>query len=98
MEHADSSRPPGIRPLVLHHPPLALHAVSIVPDGPPISFEWNGRVHRVARQWGPERIETGWWRGRSLRRDYYRVETTTGLRFWLFRRLEDGQWNLHGEF
>lgn len=98
MEHADSSQPPGIRPLVLHHPPLTLHAVSVVPDGPPIFFEWNGRVHRVARQWGPERIETGWWRGRSLRRDYYRVETTTGLRFWLFRRLEDGQWNLHGEF
>jgi protein ImuB len=96
------SRLPGgsplIRPLVLHHPPLALHAVSIVPDGPLISFEWEGRVHRVARQWGPERIETGWWRGRSLRRDYYRVETTAGLRFWVFRRLEDGQWNLHGEF
>jgi protein ImuB len=97
-KHPDSSHPPGIRPLLLHHPPLTLHAVSIVPDGPLISFEWNGRVHRVARQWGPERIETGWWRGRSFRRDYYRVETTAGLRFWLFRRIEDGQWNLHGEF
>jgi hypothetical protein len=31
-------------------------------------------------------------------RDYYRVETTTGHRFWLFRRLRDGHWFLHGLF
>jgi protein ImuB len=91
-------RSPLIRPLILHQPPLPLHAISIMPGGLLISFEWKGRVHRVSRHWGPERIETGWWRGRSLRRDYYRVETTAGLRFWLFRRIEDGQWHLHGEF
>ena len=56
------------------------------------------RAYRVIRFWGPERIETGWWRGRSIRRDYYRVETDRGTRFWLFRRLTDGHWFLHGEF
>ena len=30
--------------------------------------------------------------------DYWRVETTTGQRFWLFRNLSDGVWHLHGEF
>ena len=28
----------------------------------------------------------------------YRVETTEGYRFWLFRRLSDDRWFLHGWF
>jgi len=88
----------SFRPLHLHHPPLALAAISVIPSGPPASFELAGRTHRIARHWGPERIETGWWRGRSHRRDYYRIETTTGHRYWIFRRLADGKWHLHGEF
>jgi protein ImuB len=83
---------------VLHAVPLALEVVSIVPDGPPVSFKFRGRTQRVARWWGPERIETGWQRSRSVRRDYYRVETDEGAHYWLFRRLHDGQWHLHGEF
>jgi hypothetical protein len=31
-------------------------------------------------------------------RDYYRVATTTGRRFWLFRRLGDGEWFVQGVF
>jgi len=89
---------PAHRPLFLHSPPIALAVVSIAPDGPPISFRFANQDHRIARRWGPERIESGWWRGPSVRRDYYRVETETGLRYWLFRRLADGKWFLHGEF
>jgi protein ImuB len=85
------------RPLTLL-PPVALEVLSVVPDGPPLTFRWQGRQHQVVRHWGPERIETGWWRGASVRRDYYRVETATGQRFWLFRQLGDGRWQLHGEF
>jgi protein ImuB len=33
-----------------------------------------------------------------VQRDYYRIETTTGRRFWLFRRLNDAKWFLHGIF
>jgi len=88
----------AFRPLLLHHPPLLLAAISVAPDGPPVSFDFQGKTHRIDRHWGPERIETGWWRGRSHRRDYYRVETTTGHRYWLFRRLADGKWHLHGEY
>jgi protein ImuB len=86
------------RPLTLHSPPLALEVVSLAPDGPPARFNLHDQVHQVARSWGPERIEAGWWRGRSVRRDYWRVETDSGQRFWLFRRLTDGKWHLHGEF
>lgn len=85
------------RPLRLEREPIRLDVVSVVPDGPPIQFHLDG-VERVARAWGPERIQTGWWRGRCVERDYYRIETATGRRFWLFRRLSDEQWFLHGEF
>jgi len=63
-----------------------------------LSFQFGGRDHRIAQHWGPERIETGWWRNRTVGRDYYHVETTTGHRYWLFRRLRDGRWFLHGMF
>ena len=86
------------RPLHLRSPPLSLAVVAIVPDGPPIRFHFQQRSYRVTRYWGPERIETGWWRGRSVRRDYYRVETDRGHWFWIFRQLADGQWFLHGLF
>lgn len=86
------------RPLLLRSPPLALEVISIVPDGPPLSFRLGGRIHRVSRWWGPERIESGWWRGRSVRRDYYRVEADSGQRHWLFRQLQNGKWYLQGEF
>jgi protein ImuB len=88
----------GAPPLALYSPPIPISAVSIAPDGPPMFFEWAGQRHQVVHQSGPERIETGWWRGKSVRRDYWRVETTTGERFWLFRHLESGRWNLHGAY
>ena len=91
-----SQLPP--RPLRLLPRPLLLAATSIVPDGPPLRFRHAGREYKIAHTWGPERIETGWWRGRAVGRDYFRVETTAGRRFWLFRRLWDGKWFLHGMF
>ena len=47
---------------------------------------------------GPERIETGWWRGLHVQRDYYRVLTDTGRRAWIFRRRDTNEWFLHGWF
>ena len=44
------------------------------------------------------RVETGWWRGADVRRDYYVAETTDGERFWLFRDLAAGGWFVHGVF
>ena len=91
--------PAGLsRPLQLYDPPIPVEALAVVPDGPPRRFQFHRWRHNVVRQWGPERIETSWWRGRTIRRDYWRVETESGGRFWLFRRQEDGHWFLHGEF
>ena len=78
--------------------PVRLETVSIVPDGPPLRFRLGPESHRIVSADGPERIETAWWRGECVRRDYYVVETETGSRWWLFRRLRDGAWFLHGQF
>ncbi len=116
------------RPIWLADPPVPIAVISVVPSGPPAQFHFSGVDYRIARAWGPERIETGWWRklgtgdwrlgagmrkrladrvpspqppissSAGVRRDYYRVETTGGRRFWLFRRLTDARWFLHGAF
>jgi hypothetical protein len=86
------------RPLRLCREPIPLAPLVGLPEGPPRVFRSRGREHRVAYAWGPERIEAGWWRGEPIARDYYRVETLAGQRFWLFRRLDDGRWFVHGMF
>ncbi len=86
------------RPLCLLPQPLPLVVGSIVPDRPPRVFASGGVERRIERTWGPERIQTGWWRAPSVARDYYRVETAGGQWFWLFRQLTDGRWFLHGVF
>ncbi len=86
------------RPLHLLGKPEPLQVYVVAPSEQPRCFHYQNRKHDVARCWGPERIETGWWRRRGVRRDYYRVETEAGSRFWLYRRIQDGQWFLHGIF
>jgi protein ImuB len=89
---------PVDRPLHLVHPPLPLEMLAAAPDGPPARIRLQRRWHTIQRHWGPERIETGWWRGRTVRRDYYRVETAECQWFWVFQQLDDGLWFLHGRF
>jgi protein ImuB len=48
---------------------------------------------------GPERLETGWWDGGDIRRDYYVLELATGQRAWAFCAPgERGPYMLHGWF
>jgi protein ImuB len=99
------------RPVWMPPRPIPLEApsfnqmISAVRDGPPARFQFGGVIHRVAQAHGPERIETAWWRGPTVRRDYYVVETESGARFWLFKRLggrprgpRESGWYLHGVF
>jgi protein ImuB len=97
-----ASKPPKLpkRPLLVEPRPIPLEAIAA--GGAPAQFRWRGEQYRVTRSWGPERIQTGWWRGSSrtsaggyIRRDYYRVETARGC-YWLFRA--QGKWFLHGVF
>lgn len=54
---------------------------------------------------GPERLETGWWDGDEILRDYWVARTAAGARLWIFelppaadRRAAGRRWFLHGVF
>ena len=48
---------------------------------------------------GPERLETGWWDGEDIQRDYYIARTTLGARLWIYREHAGTRgWFLHGIF
>ena len=48
---------------------------------------------------GPERIESYWWSGKDVRRDYYIALEKNGSRLWIYReRGDENNWFLHGYF
>jgi protein ImuB len=47
---------------------------------------------------GPERIESGWWEGRDVRRDYFVARVQDGRTLWIFNPPDGGQWYVHGIF
>lgn len=48
---------------------------------------------------GPERIESGWWDGAPVRRDYYQAWAASGARCWVYQELDSPpRWFLHGLF
>ncbi len=102
---------PPARPLTLFAPPQPIEAMAEVPDSPPLRFRWRRLLHEVMRAEGPERIAPDWWRQAASGgnqpppiRDYYRVETADGRRFWLYREgvyaeaAQHPRWFLHGLF
>ncbi|RMH42618.1 MAG: DNA polymerase Y family protein [Alphaproteobacteria bacterium] len=94
--------PAAPRPAVLFRP----EAVDAPPSRtPPRRFRWRRRTFETASATGPERIAPEWWLDdpdwRSGTRDYWRVETTTGERLWLFRAHggeTSGGWFCQGDF
>ncbi len=95
---------PRPRPLRLFARPPLLEVLAAVPDGPPSRIRSAGKHLRIRSAQGAERILPEWWRleesdGRS--RDYYRVLTEDGQRWWVFREGIYGEapsprWYLHG--
>jgi protein ImuB len=45
---------------------------------------------------GPERIESGWWDGGDISRDYYLARSREGSQLWVFQDRRAGHWYLHG--
>jgi protein ImuB len=107
------------RPVRLLPRPEPLETKEGTPGGPPAWFLWHGIRHPITRCQGPERIALDWWTlpgwqanpctpaqppglGAAIR-DYYRVETARGARFWIYRAGEPRPdapacWFLHGIF
>jgi protein ImuB len=105
-----------VRPIRLLPKPQPILVLDEVPDGPPARFRWKqtGGEWLAAwqREWqkivvseGPERIAMEWWRndrGQKLERDYFRIESQAGARFWIYREAlyqsdkSRPRWYLHG--
>jgi protein ImuB len=47
---------------------------------------------------GPERIESGWWDGGDVARDYYVAEDRNGAQLWVYCDRASGEWYVHGVF
>jgi protein ImuB len=48
---------------------------------------------------GPERIESGWWDGGDVMRDYFLARSADQALLWIYRsRSIDAHWFLHGVF
>ena len=94
------------RPVRLLSPAQEVSAVALLPDHPPAQIRLRKQVWQIAYASGPERIGPRWWdvdAGKYLSRDYYRLETDTGARLWVYReglpeRGDPMRWFLHGYF
>ncbi len=56
---------------------------------------YQGLLHLAL---GPERIETGWWDGLDVMRDYYVAQNPLGSRFWIYQDRRSQNWFLQGIF
>jgi protein ImuB len=90
------------RPLQLLANPQPIEVTAPIPDYPPMNFRYKGKLHKIIKADGPERIEQEWWIQEGQHRDYYNVEDEIGCRYWLFRSGhysdESYQWFIHGFF
>jgi protein ImuB len=85
----DAAAPFGLRPFWLLSEPRPLEEIGDLPH-------YGGPLKLLA---GPERIETGWWDGTSVARDYFVAQTAARTLVWVFRtRGEAPGWFLHGTF
>jgi protein ImuB len=91
------------RPLQLLSIPEQIDVTALVPDYPPMNFRYKGKLHKMIKADGPERIEQEWWLQDGQHRDYYCVEDEEGCRYWLFRSghydaERTYKWFVHGFF
>jgi protein ImuB len=77
------------RPLWLLPQPRPLTEIAAAPC-------YDGRLTLLA---GPERIESGWWDGRDVLRDYFVASNPAESLLWIYReRNANARWFLHGFF
>jgi protein ImuB len=86
--HSGTAVESGERPLWLLPQPVALEIRNSRP--------WLGDELTV--EGSRERIESGWWDGQDIARDYFIACNHRGERFWIYRELATQCWWLHGIF
>jgi protein ImuB len=83
VSHEHSSRP-----LWMLITPQPLRQIDDMP-------QYEGPLSLLA---GPERIQSGWWDGDDVTRDYYVARNAAQSVFWIYRELARPRWYLHGIF
>jgi protein ImuB len=78
--------PPSARPLWLLHAPRRLRQIAEMP-------QYEGPLTLLT---APERIESGWWDGDDVKREYFVARNPAQSLLWIYR--EGGGWYLHGFF
>lgn len=78
----------------LSQPPWLLAQPRPLPDWDGVP-DYGGALRLEAV---PERIESGWWDGFDMARDYFIAHSPAGERLWVFRDRRAGKWYLHGLF
>jgi len=90
---------PRKRPVRLFRRPERL--VTLEPGRPPKRFQWRRSVYSTYQANGPERLSSEWWQadGGTVR-DYWRVQTQDGPRFWLmtYPGAPEPSWYIAGRF
>jgi len=91
------SRPAGSEQLQFsfgERPFWLLDAPQPLPERNAVPQHEDGPLTLLA---GPERIESGWWDGRDVKRDYFIARTPRDALLWIYRERRSG-WYLHGIF
>ncbi len=91
--HVSESLPlPPPRPLRIFADPLPLQR-----EGAALFEQMSNLSWEIEAIHGPERIREEWWYAGS-ERDYYRIQTRSGEKLWVFQRPEQEGLFLHGSF
>ncbi len=98
----------GIAPAADHRPELAWRKLDAGGEAePPSSLKrplWllskpvPCEKNRLSLQSGAERIESGWWDGMEVGRDYYVAQHGNGAKLWVYLDHSSGAWFIHGLF
>jgi len=86
---SSTKMPTSNRPAWILREPRALVGMNDIP-------QYHGALTLLA---GPERIETGWWDGKPVARDYFVAQNPQHEVCWIYRDYRFGRkWYLHGLF
>lgn len=74
---------------------LPVRPLWLLPDA--CALEGGPAAAALELESGPERIESGWWDGQEVGRDYFVGRNPSGEALWLYRDRQ-GRWFVHGVF
>jgi protein ImuB len=84
-----------VEPSKIGDPDLPVRPLWLLPD--PYALEGGPAAAALELESGPERIESGWWDGQEVSRDYFVGRNPSGEALWLYRDRQ-GAWFVHGVF